>query len=60
MIEFLEIINIIPVQWFSLLIAILSLGSFIFAGWQVKIMKKNKQLQETLNECLKHFLKKGE
>ena len=40
MIEFLEIINIIPVQWFSLLIAILSLGCFIFAGWQVKIMKK--------------------
>lgn len=60
MIEFLQIIEIIPVQWFSLLIAILSLGCFIFAGWQVKIMKKNKQLQETLNECLKNLINKGE
>lgn len=60
MIEFLQIIEIIPVQWFSLLIAILSLGCFIFAGWQVKIMKKNKQLQEILNECLKNLINKGE
>lgn len=60
MIEFLQIIEIIPIQWFSLTIALLGLVAVFFAGWQVKLMKYNKELQKTLNECLKYLMNKGE
>jgi len=60
MIEFLQLIEVIPVQWFSLAITILGFAAVVFAGWQIKLMKYNKELQKTLNECLKYFMKKGD
>ncbi len=52
MITFLNIITIIPIQWFSLVIILVGIAAVIYAALQLKVMKQNKRTQELLIKYL--------
>ncbi len=52
MISFLNIITIIPIQWFSLIIILVGIAAVIYAALQLKVMKQNKNTQELLIKYL--------
>lgn len=60
MIAFLNIITIIPIQWFSLVIILVGIAAVIYAALQLKVMKQNKQTQELLIKYLEAANKKEE